>query len=279
MAIIYRTAGVWGAGKGSNLTAVELDNNFFDHESRIDAMEDHPPLAIEIDSFETVGNLLYVHMTDHTVKGPYILPTASMRLTNPPTGLWLPGHVYTTLDLFNINGSTYLVAFPHTSAGSFDAGANDGLGHNYYSLLFTNPADVIPAGGSIGQFLTKVDGHDFHTQWSTEFRRIAVFISGAPSASERLIRYETPEILTFPAGLLGSRASAATEPFAAVSYNIRHNGSSIGSVDFLASPTFEASFTFASDVTFAVGDIFELYAPATPDNRHSDLSFTFQAHL
>jgi hypothetical protein len=32
-------------------------------------------------------------------------------------------------------GVTYLVEYPHTSAATFDPGANDGLGHNYYHLL------------------------------------------------------------------------------------------------------------------------------------------------
>lgn len=35
MAVTFRTAGAWGAGKGSNLVAAEVDGNFWDHEERI----------------------------------------------------------------------------------------------------------------------------------------------------------------------------------------------------------------------------------------------------
>jgi len=272
MALVLRSV------KGSNLTPTEVDDNFVGLDSRLAALEDHPPVAVEIDFFSITGNQLLIHMTDHSIKGPLTLPTATMRLTNPPTGLWEPSTPYQNLDLFNINGSTYLVVFPHTSGLTFDAGANDGLGHNFYSLMFTNPADVIPAGGSIGQFLTKVDGHDFNTQWSTEFRRLSIYISGSPAASERLLRYETPEIITLPGGLVGSRASAAIPTTAPTSFNLQQNGVTIGSIDFFSSPA-EAAFTFISDVTFQVGDILEIFAPGTIDTTQADISITLQAHL
>jgi hypothetical protein len=39
MAIIYRTSGSWGAGKGSNLTAAEVDGNFSDSDTRVVTLE------------------------------------------------------------------------------------------------------------------------------------------------------------------------------------------------------------------------------------------------
>ena len=39
MAVIYRTAGAWGAGKGSNLTAAEVDTNFYTLAEAIETLE------------------------------------------------------------------------------------------------------------------------------------------------------------------------------------------------------------------------------------------------
>lgn len=39
MTVTYRTAGAWGSGKGANLTAAEVDGNFYDHEQRIEDLE------------------------------------------------------------------------------------------------------------------------------------------------------------------------------------------------------------------------------------------------
>jgi hypothetical protein len=55
----------------------------------------------------------------------------------------------------------------HVSASVFDAGANDGAGHDYYGRLLTNPANVLPDGGEIGQYLTKIDDFDFAVGWET----------------------------------------------------------------------------------------------------------------
>lgn len=74
MAIIYRTAGAWGAGKGSNLTPAEVDGNFYDHEGRIAAIESNPPSPNEILSITKVGTSLLVTMDDLTTWGPFEMP-------------------------------------------------------------------------------------------------------------------------------------------------------------------------------------------------------------
>lgn len=76
MAIIYRTAGAWGAGKGSNLTAAEVDENFYDHEGRIDALETNPPEPNEITNITISGTQITFHFADTTTIGPLTLPRA-----------------------------------------------------------------------------------------------------------------------------------------------------------------------------------------------------------
>jgi hypothetical protein len=160
---VYRTTGAWGAGKGSDLTPAEVDGNFWEHIQRIIALEATTgALGASIDYFSIVGDQLTVHMTDHSLRGPYTLPTSSYTFR----GTWQPSTTYAKLDIVTINGSVYIVTYPHTSATSFDAGANDGAGHSYYGLLLSNPGNALPTGGGVGQVLTKSTTADFATKWS-----------------------------------------------------------------------------------------------------------------
>jgi hypothetical protein len=162
MAVIYRTAGPWGAGKGANLVAGEVDGNFYDINSRLTVAEETIPTLVSISFFEVSGNSFYIHMTDGTIQGPFALPQAAWNFR----GTWLPSTAYYINDVVTFIGSTYMVTFNHISAATFDPNANDGLGHPYYGLLLTNPANVIPAGGQFGDYLTKRSDADFDISWS-----------------------------------------------------------------------------------------------------------------
>ena len=164
MAIIYRTAGPWGAGKGANLVPGEVDGNFYDVDRRLLTVEDNIPEAANgIAFFAVSGSLFYVHMTNGTIQGPYQLPTLSWNFRDA----WTPSANYFVNDVITANGGTYMVLINHVSAASFDPGANDGAGHNYYGLLLTNPANVLPDGGLNGQILAKTSDDDFAVGWQT----------------------------------------------------------------------------------------------------------------
>lgn len=79
MTITYRTAGAWGAGKASNLTPVEVDENFYDHEQRIADMEANPPEPNNISNIEVVGTQMTIHIEGGTSFGPFTLPQANFR--------------------------------------------------------------------------------------------------------------------------------------------------------------------------------------------------------
>jgi hypothetical protein len=135
MTVIYRTAGAWGAGLGANLTPANVDGNFWDHDSRIEALEDHTGEGVGISTFTISGNQLTVVMTDSTTRGPFALPSATWDFRGP----WQPLTTYLALDVVTALTGLYLVTYPHTSASAFDPNANDGLGHNYYSPLIEFP--------------------------------------------------------------------------------------------------------------------------------------------
>lgn len=164
MAVIYRTSGPWGAGKGANLVAAEVDGNFYDVDQRVVALEDNmPDVANGIAFFSVSGNLFNVHMTNGTIQGPFALPQIAWNFV----GDWTPSTAYNANDVVTVNGTVYLVLANHVSAATFDAGANDGAGHDYYGRLLTNPANMLPDGGEVGQYLVKTDILDYVAGWET----------------------------------------------------------------------------------------------------------------
>lgn len=158
MSLIYRTAGAWGAGKGSDLAPSEVDSNFYQLMQSIAAKAVQ---GVGIDHFRVAGNEMTVVLTDGTNVGPYALPVATISFA----GTWAPSVAYFANQIFTYGGSTYIVLINHTSATTFDPGANDGSGHPYYGLLLSNPSSALPIGGAVGAVLTKSSTADFVTLW------------------------------------------------------------------------------------------------------------------
>jgi hypothetical protein len=160
--ILYRTAGAWGPGTGANLSAVQVDGNFYDLATRVRDIELHPAAPTQITAFNAIGNQLYIHMSDGTVQGPLTLPVVRWR----SRGQWQPSTVYSVDDVIVApDSSTYLVMVTHTSGTTFAAGANDGQGHTFYSLLLQVPSLNIPAGGANGAVLTKNSPNSYDLVW------------------------------------------------------------------------------------------------------------------
>lgn len=153
----------WGAANsGGNLSGTQFDENTWFFQQAILALQALPSAAAGIDHFTITGNQLTVTMTDHTTRGPYTIPVSAFNFR----GDWQPGTVYLVNDVFTANGACYIVIFNHTSAATFNPGANDGLGHNFYGLMIASPGSSLPSGGAAGQVLSKTSATDFATTWS-----------------------------------------------------------------------------------------------------------------
>jgi hypothetical protein len=76
---VYRTAGAWGAGIGANLSAAQIDGNFWGHEERIEAIETSAPLPNNISNIFVTGTQMTIVLEDATVFGPFTLPQAPFR--------------------------------------------------------------------------------------------------------------------------------------------------------------------------------------------------------
>ena len=146
MTSVYRTNNPpYWVGTGAPLTYMQGDQNMYDKETRVTTLENDLAAlgskGIGLDYFSESGGNLYAHMTDHSIQGPFPLPVAMPNWRNA----WAPSTHYAVMDWFiGPDGKVYLVIFAHTSAGSFDPGANNGIGQNYYQLLWSASQYVIP---------------------------------------------------------------------------------------------------------------------------------------
>lgn len=162
MTITYRTTdlGQWGTGLGSNLTAAQIDENFWTLYNLIQSSS--ATTGVGVASASVNDSQLSFTLTDGTILGPFTLPTISLN----PRGLFALSTTYAVNDVFTAAGCVYIVIYPHTSSDTlFDQYANDGAGHNYYQLLFAIPGNTIPAYGSTNDVLLKLSDSNWDIAW------------------------------------------------------------------------------------------------------------------
>ena len=268
--IQYRTPGPWGAGLDADLTAAQVDTNFWILYSLILALQDATPDTISY--FTVTGNQMWITMTDHYVFGPFMIPTAVFNFRGP----WHAGTSYAVNDIFTANGAVYMCIYPQTNSGAtFYDLANDSLGHNYYGLLLAAAPSQLPIGGVPGQFLqwTTLNSPG-GVAWAFIKRPIGVYIEEPPNPMEVICRYKFVEKTQFPAGLTGSVGGAQTWGTGTQQYELYQNGANIGQMTFHESPTDTATFTFPAQITFEPGDVLTIVAPTVPDPHMTGICFT-----
>lgn len=153
-------SGRW-SGVNRLLTEYEVDDNFYTVIQRVVTLENNSSTTVSISFITLTGNELTFTMTDHTTRGPFTVPQA----TFVGRGAWQANTSYAVNNTFDINGTLYLVIFQDPGQSTFDANANDGMGHNYFSPMITVPGSALPTGGAVGMMLYKTDGHDFDVSW------------------------------------------------------------------------------------------------------------------
>ena len=115
--LVFRTVGAWGAGKGSNLIASDVDNNFWNLAQAIEDIIASPVAAINIASVQVSGTNMTFVMSDSSTIGPIPLPVLKFRYL----GVWQPNYAYAELDTFYVNGfGIFTTQIAHTSGVSFD---------------------------------------------------------------------------------------------------------------------------------------------------------------
>jgi hypothetical protein len=131
--ITYRTIGPWGPGKGANLQASEVDNNFWSAAVAIDALINDPPEANGIGAISVSGTQMTIVLNDGTVMGPYTIPVLTFRWR----GEWNPSTPYAELDVFTKDAvGIFLVQIAYTSGTDWDPNVTDGSGNLILKQLF-----------------------------------------------------------------------------------------------------------------------------------------------
>jgi len=238
MAIIYRTTDgtKWGAGKGSALTATEVDENFWGLDERVTDIEENPPAPIEIGGFQVVGTQMKVFMTDGTEYGPFTLPFASFNFRED----WLPDVQYYELDLVTVAGrGLYMVRLDHISGDTFDPDATDGDGNALYQLVFGEDTYLY----NFGFFYPGTPGNGM--------------VSGDVLFAHL---FNTPVYL--PGDAADSYAVLRVPPAADMEFKLFKGGVEIGSLTFaMGSPNGVFTLTGGAPVQFSAGSVFYAQFP------------------
>lgn len=102
-----------------------------------------------------------------------------------------------------------------------------------------------------------------------------MFFPGVPTASAIVAQIVAARPLLFPGNLAGSAGYGKTSATASTVFDVKKNGSSVGSITFAASGTVPTFLTTSgAAISLASGDRLEVVAPATPDATLANISFT-----
>jgi hypothetical protein len=267
--VVYRTSGPWGAGLGADLTATQVDTNFWVLYSLIVSLQDAAPNTISY--FTVTGSQMWITMTDHYVFGPFTIPQSVWNFR----GAWLPNNAYSVNDVFTEGGAVYLCIYSILNSGAtFYASANDGRGHNFYGLLLAAPARELPNNGLPGQMLQWTPlGSPGGVVWAYIKRNIGIYIEQPPNPLEQVARYTFTESTKFAVNFVGSRGNADAATATAQVYEVYKNGVNIGSINFAAASSV-ATFTAPSVVTFLEDDVITVIAPSVPDSSLQKIAVT-----
>lgn len=250
--LAFRTVDLlrWGDGEGTNLSPLQVDNNFWAIIQRILAIESNPIAPNEIDHFTLTGTQLRIYMADATVHGPFVLPVASFAWK----GIWSPGLDLVELDIVVVEEvGIFMVLHDHETASEFDASETNSEGPLYHQLF------GVPTIYDIG-----------------------FFIPGQPGASEEAGRPMFTFVATRPfyieANAPASQVYLGLSPIESggLGAPIQKNGVEIGFwlVDVGDN---SGGFVFLSTVSFAIGDRLMFIRPADLDPDAEDLSVTIAA--
>jgi hypothetical protein len=122
VSITFRTDGAWGSGIGVDLSAGQVDSNFYSLKQAVEALETDRPQPNNIASItaNASGTQWVVHLDDGTALGPLPIPVLQFR----DRGEWTASTLYEPLDVFTVAGTgLFSVLTEHTSASSFDESA------------------------------------------------------------------------------------------------------------------------------------------------------------
>lgn len=239
---VFRTAGAWGAGKGSDLTAAEVDTNFYELLTRAAALEANPAQPVSIHSVNLSGTEFTVTLTDSSVQGPFTIPVNVFNWV----GEWTPSTAYDALDTFYVeDDGVYYVVNGHVSGTEFDAYLSGSESEIYYIKLVSDTtlydmSYYLP--GVVGEGL----GDDTPLMQFVSTRNIYL-----PAHTEAL-----------PVGQAYLRVANTLS----LTLEIQKNGVAVGEINFAAGVQ-TGVFTVAASVLYEPGDVLSIVLVHTFDTE------------
>lgn len=138
MTITYRTAGAWGSGQGADLTAAQVDENFYDLVQQISTVLADLPDGVLIDGSDPVdvsASFFKFNFSDGSQSEPIPLPVA----TFTPAGEWTNSTPYARYNVITARAfGTFLVLKDHVTPAPpapFDPNATDASDNPLYQLI------------------------------------------------------------------------------------------------------------------------------------------------
>lgn len=258
-------------GQGSDLTASQIDINFWVLLTAVQALQAQSNDHASIDHFVITGQSLYVHLTNHFVIGPYTLPIAQWNFT----GEYVPHFAYQAFDVLTYQKAVYLVLQTHVSNTLFSEGSQLN-GSDEYGLLLAAPTPELPQTGTKGALL-QWQNSPGDVRWNQPSRNIAFYLESTPDASELLMEYVFTETTNFPVSLTGSQFSVGARPTGNQEFDLFQDGGPIGTVTIHHSGA--PTVVFHHAIQFTAGDVLTVLGPTVPDNHMLRVRFNLVGYL
>ncbi|MBL0420517.1 collagen-like protein [Ramlibacter sp. AW1] len=135
----------------------------------------------------------------------------------------------------------------------------------------------LPTGGTTGQVLVKLSATDHDTGWADQIHIASAFHPGEPEDSAIVLYVPVAVAVTFPDDFAGSYAVAKVAATASTVFDVKANGSSVGSITFAATGSSGTFTTTGGAVSLTAGQTLEIVAPATADATLADIGFALKA--
>lgn len=251
LSLLYRTAGAWGAGKGSKLTSAEVDQNFYDLEQAVEEIAANPTAAVVIeDATVTDSDQLSFLLSNGDTVGPVTLPSSKPNWRED----WLPETEYFKGDMFRATDPVTLVPGIYYTNRDFESGIG------FDPLLGVGIGGTLPYASFMMAYNNKV--------------RVGWFWPGKPGEgipTDVLASADTAIMFSFLTvddfyivdGFPGSISKLRGPSFAPMEFIVQKDNVPIGTLSFTdgdADGVF--AFTVSADhVQFIVGESLELAIP------------------
>jgi len=128
------------------------------------------------------------------------------------------------------------------------------------TLTSGNPATWDASGNLVGATAAPYD--------------VAGGLPGMPGAGATVLIFTAVRAVAFPGNFSGSSGSVGTNPTSTAAYDVKKNGSSIGTISISTGGAFTFTTTSGTAKSLAAGDRLTVIAPGSQDATLADVSFT-----